>query len=323
MSQILPTSARSGRAPIDNAVLPPVTVVIPTHRRPHLLRSAVRSVLVQDYTGPLEILVVFDACAPELPTLNLPENCTLRAVVNRRTRGLAGARNTGILAAQHDLVAFLDDDDEWCPAKLAAQVRLLDQLPQVDLVGTAMSIDDGRSLRVRRVGSAVVSRQDLITRGRLAGPHASSLLFRRAALLGPIGLVDEDLPRSYGEDYDILLRTAQRGDIHVVDEPLIVARWQGQSYYYAQWQAYAEALQYLLDKHDALDGDRHARGRTHAQLAFALASSGHRRAAIRHALTALRARGTALRAWLALGIAARLISGDAVARTAQRFGRGI
>ena len=42
--------------------LPPVSVVVPTHHRPALLRDAVRSVLDQDYAGDVEVLVVLDAC---------------------------------------------------------------------------------------------------------------------------------------------------------------------------------------------------------------------------------------------------------------------
>ena len=49
----------------------------------------------------------------------------VRVITNTRTPGLAGARNTGILDATGDLVAFCDDDDEWLPGKLAAQVEAL------------------------------------------------------------------------------------------------------------------------------------------------------------------------------------------------------
>ena len=36
--------------------------------------------------------------------------------------------------------------------------------------------------------------------------HASSVLVRRSALEGAIGLIDEQLPGSYGEDFDWLIR---------------------------------------------------------------------------------------------------------------------
>jgi glycosyltransferase involved in cell wall biosynthesis len=104
---------------------PSVSVVIPTHGRPEFLRRAVGSVLDQEYTGRIEALVVFDDCKP----VDVPEPSSAdRAVVllgNDRMPGPLGARNAGILAAKGDILAFLDDDDEWVPSKLARQVEVL------------------------------------------------------------------------------------------------------------------------------------------------------------------------------------------------------
>ena len=70
-------------------------------------------------------------------------------------------------------------------------------------------------------------------------------MFRRSVLLDRVGLIDEELPRSYGEDYDILLRASEAGLVTVVNQPLVRVLWNGQSYYFGQWASYAEALQYL------------------------------------------------------------------------------
>jgi glycosyltransferase involved in cell wall biosynthesis len=236
------------------ATLPPVTAVVPTHRRPELLKQAVQSVVDQDYPGHIEIIVVFDACAPELPVVETGSSRTIRALVNERVRGLAGARNSGILAATHNFVAFLDDDDAWLPGKLSAQMPLFERHPDVRLVGSAMRVDDGRQTRDRLVPSEVVTRADLV-RDRLAGLHSSSFVFRRDALLGEIGLMDEQLPGAYGEDYDVLLTTASLGPIRLVNRPLVSVRWQGQSYFFGRWAAYADALTYLLAKHDDIADD--------------------------------------------------------------------
>lgn len=128
-----------------------VTVAIPTHNRPELMKAAVESVLAQDADVTGEIVVVFDACPVELPDVELPDNWTLRGVPNERTRGLAGARNTGILAAAGEYVAFLDDDDLWLPEKLSAQLVRFAAAPDAVLVGTAMVVDDGQAEHVRLV----------------------------------------------------------------------------------------------------------------------------------------------------------------------------
>ena len=312
----------SAMAAATATTLPPVTAVVPTHRRPELMRQAVQSVVDQDYPGHIEIIVVFDACAPDLPDVETGPSRTLRALVNERVRGLAGARNSGILAATHDFVAFLDDDDAWLPGKLSAQMPLFERHPDVRLVGSAMRVDDGRQTRDRLVPSDVVTRDDLV-RNRLAGLHSSSFVFRRKALLGEIGLMDEQLPGAYGEDYDVLLTTADLGPIRLVNRPLVSVRWQGQSYFFGRWAAYAEALIYLLAKHDDIADDPDGLARIRSQIAFALAAGDRRREARRLARQALRHDRTNVRAWLALAISWRLVSADTVGRLANRFGKGI
>jgi len=301
---------------------PAVSVVIPTHDRPELMKRAVESVVSQDYDGQVEIIVVFDACAPVLPEVSLDTRHSLVAVVNERTRGLAGARNSGILAASHDYVAFLDDDDYWLQDKLEYQMAAFEQWPDAILVGTAMRVHDGSTTHDRLLPFTLITHDDLV-RDRLAALHSSSLLFRRAALLGPLGLIDELLPRSYGEDYDILLRTAQVQPIVVVNLPLVVVSWQGQSYFFGRWSLYAEALQYLLAKHPQFGANRRAVSRIESQVAFALAASGQPAEARTWARRSLGHDALQVKAALAYAISLGLVSSDRVVRVAQRMGRGI
>ena len=252
---------------------PPVTAIIPTHKRPQLMRRALQSVLGQTYDGDIEVIVVFDACEPELPSVSLSPNRSVRALVNHRTRGLAGARNTGIVDASHEFVAFLDDDDYWLPDKLAAQMALSRQRPDAVLIGTAMTVESADRRHERLLPSGTITHADLL-RNRLAGLHSSSFVFRRDALLGDVGLVDEDLPGSYGEDYDLLLRTAKVAPVEVVNRPLVMVTWQGQSFFFGKWDQYATALEYLLTVHPEFSLDRRALGRIESQIAFARASAG-------------------------------------------------
>ncbi|WP_173923440.1 glycosyltransferase family 2 protein [Agromyces sp. Marseille-P2726] len=302
--------------------LPPVTAVVPTHERPELMRRAVQSILDQEYAGDVEVVVVFDACEPVLPAVDLRARRALRGVVNERSRGLAGARNTGILAARHELVAFLDDDDVWLPGKLATQVGAIRSNPEAALVGTAMVVDDGTREHERLVGSDWVT-HDMLLHDRLAGLHSSSFLFRRSALLDEIGLIDEELPRSYGEDYDILLRTSELGAVHVVDRPFVRVTWQGQSYFFGRWNDYADALEYLLAKHPAFGRSDRAIARIESQIAFARASAARQRDGARWARRSLRHSPTQVKSYLALLIAARLVTPRQVTRVAARFGKGI
>jgi glycosyltransferase involved in cell wall biosynthesis len=301
---------------------PSVTAVIPTHNRPQLMQRALESVLTQDYEGDVEVIVVFDACDPFLPPVAVPEGRTIQTVRNSRSRGLAGARNTGILLASHDYVAFLDDDDYWLPSKLSRQMDVFNSRQEAILVGTAMVLDDGRHRHERLVPKETVRHEDLL-RDRMAGLHSSTFVFKKATLTSEIGLVDENLPGSYGEDYDLLLRTALRAPIEVVNSPLVCVSWSRDSYFFGKWAAYAEGLEYLLAQHPGFGADQEAHGRLTGQIAFARAASGAGAVARQWVARSLREDPRQIKAWLALAISLRLLSGPWVARQVQRMGKGI
>lgn len=280
------------------------------------------SVLDQDYAGHLEVLVVFDAEEPYEPAVKVGETRTLRVMANTRVRGLAGARNCGILAATMPLVAFLDDDDCWLPGKLAAQVPRFEDDGAPVLVASAIVLDDGSATWSRLAPSDTVSHEQFL-RDRVAGVHSSTFIARRDDLVGRLGLVDEDLPGSYGEDYDMLLRASAIAPVAVVNEPLVSVTWAQNSHYMGKWGLYADGLQYLFEKHPAFAGDKKACGRITAQIAFARAAHGERSAGRRWAARALRNDITQVKAWLAVAVSLRLVSAAWVVRTVQRMGKGI
>jgi len=302
--------------------LPAVTAVVPTHNRPEMMQRAVQSILDQDYDADVEVIVVFDACEPFDPPVDVPARRKVRTVVNGRSRGLAGARNTGIDAASFDYVAFLDDDDYWLPGKLSAQMERFTEPEPPVLVGTAMMVDDGERTFDRLVPVEDVT-YDALLRDRMAGLHSSTFVFDRAALTGPVGMVDESLPGGYGEDYDLLLRTAEVGRISVVNRPLVSVTWAGQSYFFGRWGAYADGLEYLLARHPRFAEDRPSMARLCGQIAFARAAHGQRRAAWPWIARSLRNDVRELRSWLAAGIALRVLSAPWVVRQVQKRGKGI
>ena len=77
-----------------------------------------RSALAQD-PAPAEVLVCDDGSpAPAAERLRALESLdgTVRDLrAERGSGGPARPRNAGLAAARGELVAFLDDDDEWLP----------------------------------------------------------------------------------------------------------------------------------------------------------------------------------------------------------------
>jgi glycosyltransferase involved in cell wall biosynthesis len=325
----LSETALASREPVSpGEVAPPatrrtsVTVVVPAHKRPVELRRALHSIVTQRYDGDLDVIVVYDRSDPDQSLQALSPGRPVRVMTNTRTPGLAGARNTGILAATGALVAFCDDDDAWQPGKLAAQVTTLESHPGAEFATTAMVIDYGDRSTVRRAGMRAVQHRDLV-RSRMAMLHSSSFLVRRSALLEGIGLVDETLPESMAEDWDLLLRAARRAPIAHLDEPLVRVQWGATSYFADQWQRRNEARLWMLEHHPEIAHDRVALGLTYGKLAFGSAALTRRREAVSWAVKALRTNWREPRTPLALAVAARLVSWQRVVRELNKRGHGI
>jgi glycosyltransferase involved in cell wall biosynthesis len=120
-----------------------VSVLIPTYNRRQYVVDAVRSVLAQDYDN-LEIVVVDDGSTDGTESALAPYRSSIR-YIRTENQGPAMARNTGMLAARGDYVAWLDSDDLYYPFKIRLQAQLLDDHPDIGMVYTEFSAfsDDG------------------------------------------------------------------------------------------------------------------------------------------------------------------------------------
>ena len=299
---------------------PSVGVVIPTHDRPGPLRGAVAAVLAQDYPGPVRVVVVYDQAEPDPGPAGPDDRVTV--TVNGRTPGLAGARNSGIAGLDTDLVAFCDDDDEWLRGKLRAQVQALRGRPEAEFASCGILVDCAGTTHPRLAGRAEVSHEDLL-RSRMVMVHSSTYLARRAALADGIGLVDETIPGSQNEDWDLALRAARRHPIVHVDQPLVRVVWHASSHYAREWQAKADSLLWMLAHHPELAEYRPGAARVYAQLSFAYACLRRRREACRWAWRAVRRNWHERRVPFALAVASGVVPGEVVLRQLNAHGHGI
>ena len=275
---------------------PSVTAVVCTRERPVLVRRAVRSILAQDYVGRLDVVLVVDdgstqeqaiaAYADLVEAVDSSPTRGLRVEVNRGRSGLAAARNVGIRVAEGHFLAFCDDDDEWLPGKVTAQVQAFHAYPEAAVVATGITIVTHEG-SCTRIPPQRTTHRDLL-RSRVAELHPSSFMLARANLVGRIGLVDEGVPHSYGEDYELLLRCARVGPIIAVAKPLTIVHWDRLSFFNARWDAVAGGLSYVLENFAEFDGDRVGRARIRGQVAFAHAAAGRRTEALRWARDAWR-----------------------------------
>ena len=103
-------------------MLPRVSVVIPSHKRPALAQRAVASVLAQTFSD-LEVIVVIDGADPaSVAAMAQISDPRLKVIPVQEPVGGSEARNIGVRAARAEWLALLDDDDEWMADKLTKQM---------------------------------------------------------------------------------------------------------------------------------------------------------------------------------------------------------
>ena len=204
----------------STAPAPAVSVVIPAYNVEWCVGRAVESVLAQTFRD-FEVIVVDDGSTDDTAKVLQQYGAALR-VVRKSNGGLSSARNAGIAAAGGEMVAFLDADDWWLPAKLERQVDLMRRRPEVGFCSTAASVvdPDDRVINVWRTqpwhGPFLVHLFG--AHGDVAG--SGSAVMARRHLLDKVGGFDEAL-RSL-EDIDMWMRLASEAEYASIDEALVV-----------------------------------------------------------------------------------------------------
>jgi glycosyltransferase involved in cell wall biosynthesis len=191
----------------------PISVLIATHDRPQDLRRAIASVFGQTLL-PAELVVVDDGSTPpvSLEGLAVPEGLALRLIRNARPSGPARARNTGIAAARGAWIAFLDDDDEFKPDKIATVAAALERMEDsADLLyhpAEIVMVNEGvrYTSRPRAADTARAMYRELLVRNIVGG---TPMVVARKASLQELGGFDASLGAL--EDYELWLRLARHG----------------------------------------------------------------------------------------------------------------
>ena len=196
-----------------------VSVIIPTYNRSGLVGEAIASVLAQQ-DAKFEVIVVDDGSMDDtVATLG-----SFGAAIRRLWQphgGVSSARNTGILAAGGEWLAFLDSDDLWLPRKLWMQLEFLRKHPEFKMCQTEETwVRDGHKLNPKKYHKKPRGYcfPQLLERC-LVSP--SAVVIHRE-VFEVVGLFDESLPAC--EDYDLWLRIGYRYPIGLIDEALTIKR---------------------------------------------------------------------------------------------------
>jgi len=204
--------ARSQRPAAALSDTPLVSAVIATRNRPSLLLNAIQSVKNQSYKN-VEIIVVDDCSDVDPSRIVAPRHPDVAIIRNAKNGGPGYSRNQGVAHARGEIIAFLDDDDEWLPDKLEEQVRLL---RDSDACVCGYRILESGKVRIQDVAGVT---DDHLRQGNLfcgtSGFAARRHVFDKLEF-------DEAL---WGcEDWDIYVQIVRRFTLRNTNRPLFVYR---------------------------------------------------------------------------------------------------
>lgn len=200
---------------------PLITTIIPTYRRPAMLRRAIKSALAQNVNA-LEVRV-YDNAGEEENAAVVAGFADPRVEYFRHARNLGAFANFqfGLSRVSTPFFSFLADDDILLPDFYATALAALEKEPAAAFAATRVVLVDGggRMLALDGAGLRPGSYRPpegllaLIERGHI---NWVGILFRRAAL-EQVPALDERTAPSF--DLDFELRLAAHSPFVVCDTP--------------------------------------------------------------------------------------------------------
>ena len=115
---------------------PLISIIIPTYNRKHLIGATLDSVIAQNYNN-WECIVVDDGSTDgtdSVITEYIKQDNRFEYLINERSKGAQGARNTGLLKAKGNYVQFFDSDDIMYSNHLKIKIEAFNQNPSLDII---------------------------------------------------------------------------------------------------------------------------------------------------------------------------------------------
>lgn len=188
------------------------------------LRTAIESILNQTYQH-FEFLIVDDGsksvCGKVLYSYTDPR---IRIIRNEKNLGLTKSLNILLDQARGDYIARMDADDISFPDRLEKQLTYMEQHTDVDVLATAtVMYRKGEPIVFAGLYREYDQERSRIrlSLANISFPHPT-VMFRSAFLSKWNLRYDETIRKA--QDYNMWVRCAQKGNLFVLQEPLLIFR---------------------------------------------------------------------------------------------------
>ena len=196
-----------------------ITAIIPLYNGKDTILTAIKSVMDQTCSLPIEIIVVNDGSRDgcEILVDNLINKDINRRIkiINKENGGVSSARNRGIEEARGDWIGFLDADDVWLPEKLEKQIIEIDKNPTIRFIGSNRNGNVYPFFKKSEYKIFTLNTNEIIFKWH---PHTSTAFVKKEVFLES-GVYDES--RSHAEDGDMLLRISEKCPLFILNEDLV------------------------------------------------------------------------------------------------------
>jgi glycosyltransferase involved in cell wall biosynthesis len=230
--------------------MPKISAIITTWNRSDMLGRAIQSVLAQTFSD-FELLILDNNSTDDTESVARSFRDPRIRYIKHAPQNIAGARDIGLRESAGEYLAFLDDDDEWLPEKLADELSIFDQdaAKKVGLVyGAYIHIDQATGKTFETiypkhrgdVYAYAVSHEDTFT------GSASNPMLRKSAVIG-VGGYDGRV--TTGEDYEMFLRLAKQYEFDYVSKPVLNVFVHAGYRLSHQVEAYINTEKIIYEKH--------------------------------------------------------------------------
>lgn len=205
-------------------VQPKVSIVTSTYNRADVIRTAIESVLAQDYTD-WEMCVVGD-CTPDdtagtvasygderLKFYNLPEKSP------PGSHGAIAKNHAIFQMSRAPFIAYLDDDDLYRPHYLSTMMGYMESHPEADFLYCRCTYRDKDTGR-RVLGNPFQRWLHGYSQEKLKRYNFidTDCVVHKKAILDDVGGWNPDF---YFDDYELWLRISEKYDIHYLNKVLV------------------------------------------------------------------------------------------------------
>ncbi len=191
-----------------------VSIIIPTYNRAKVIGRAVDSIFTQTYKN-WELIIVDDGSTDNTEASLAKYIADPRVSYHRIENGGAPrARNYGINLASGQVIALLDSDDEYTPARVEEQLLALSERVKFSICGRIILKDGVEQIQRREDVNRILCKRDIY--GGEIGVSASLFMFKKE--LTKHIQFDINLPSA--QDIDFALRALTVTNAYWVAEPL-------------------------------------------------------------------------------------------------------